>query len=393
MKRPMGSREKAGQHIEPCPLAQIHPARGGLREGQALLASHHGGLSHGAGPDAALGAAQPGARPARGRPEAARGRGPRPRFHLRDAGAHQVPMWAGGGRLAAGWPRVGKATVPGSSRQGAQPPEPAPAERGRRPVRWLPFAIGLGVVAVGAVAFAFGQPTGPTVPAALKVHVLRSYPHDRGAFTQGLVWNQGHLYESTGLHGQSSLREVDLHTGHVLRKTDLDPSLFGEGLALVGHRLWQLTWQSHRAFVWDVGSFTRRGEHRYDTEGWGLCYDGRHLVMSDGSEMLTIRDPHDFHVLRDVRVMDGGLPVRQLNELECVDGEVYANVWQTDRIVRIDPSSGAVTANIDAAGLLTTSEKAGADVLNGIAYLPERHHFLITGKKWPKMFEVVFVPR
>jgi glutaminyl-peptide cyclotransferase len=233
----------------------------------------------------------------------------------------------------------------------------------------------------------------PGAPQRLTVKILSVRPHDPGAFTQGLVLDKGALFESTGLNGRSSLREVDPRTGEVKRKVDLPEEYFAEGLALAGTRLIQLTWQNQKAFVYDRGDFKPAGERRYDGQGWGLCWDGRRLVMTDGSDRLTFRDPETFAVRGEVHVTLAGQPVQNLNELECVDGEVYANVWETDSILRIDPASGRVTAVIDAANLLTPAERGKTDVLNGIAWDPARKTFLITGKLWPKMFEVAFVPR
>jgi len=230
-------------------------------------------------------------------------------------------------------------------------------------------------------------------PERLTARVIRSFPHAEDAFTQGLLWHDGHLYESTGLHGHSSLREVDLETGEVLRRRDLERAIFAEGLALVGDRLIQITWQEERALTYRLSDFEPIREFAYEGEGWGLCFDGTHLVMSDGSDRLVFRDPDTFAVERTIRVRDRGRPVDQLNELECVDGVIWANIWQVDRIVRIDPASGRVTGTVDVRGLLTEDEQLDADVLNGIAWIPERGHFVITGKLWPRLFEVDFVPR
>jgi glutamine cyclotransferase len=224
----------------------------------------------------------------------------------------------------------------------------------------------------------------------LRVRVVERHPHQRDAFTQGLVWDDGALYESTGVVGHSSLRLVELETGEVLRRREDDASVFAEGLAVVGDLLYQITWRDRRALVFRRGDFSPVREHSYEGEGWGLCHDGTSLVMSDGSDRLAFRDPATFDVRRTVRVTLEGKPVAQLNELECVAGAVWANVWQTDGIVRIDPRDGRVTAVVDASGLLTAEERAGADVLNGIAWMPEKGHFLITGKYWPWLFEVVF---
>ncbi len=227
----------------------------------------------------------------------------------------------------------------------------------------------------------------------LRPEVISVRPHDRGAFTQGLVLHDGRFYESTGLNGQSTLREVDPLTGEVLRVTALADEYFGEGLALVADRLIQITWQNREAFVYDLATFERVGTFTYEGEGWGLCYDGTDLYMSDGSEYLFVRDPQTFALRRQFRVALDGQAVNNLNELECVGESVFANVWQTDYIVRIDKASGAITAVIDASDLLTQEDRAGGvDVLNGIAYNPEDETFFITGKLWPKLFEVRFVP-
>jgi glutaminyl-peptide cyclotransferase len=226
----------------------------------------------------------------------------------------------------------------------------------------------------------------------LKVKVLAVHPHDPHSYTQGLLWHDGKLYESAGMYGQSSLREVNPVTGEVLRFVQMEPKYFAEGLALVGNHLIQLTWKESTAFVYGLAKLDPQGQLRYTGEGWGLCYDGRRLIMSDGSDRLTFRDAATFTPQGGVNVSEEGQPVLDLNELECVDGAVYANVWQTDKILRIDPASGRVTADIDASGLLTAEESAKAEVLNGIAWRPDTKTFYITGKNWPKMFEVVFGP-
>lgn len=234
----------------------------------------------------------------------------------------------------------------------------------------------------------------PSGPQRLRVKVIATRPHDTSAYTQGLVWHEGQLYESAGLYGQSSLRQVDPATGEVRRRVDLPQQFFAEGLARVGDRLIQITWNEGTALVYRLSDFQKTGELRYAGEGWGLCYDGARLVMSDGSDRLVFRDPETFAPVGEVRVRMGGAPVSQLNELECADGAVYANVYQTEDIVRIDPATGEVTAVIDASGLLTAADyQSGAEVLNGIAWMPETKRFLITGKRWPLMFEVELVPR
>ncbi len=229
---------------------------------------------------------------------------------------------------------------------------------------------------------------------SLRAHVLATHPHDATSYTQGLVWHAGKLYESTGQYGRSQLRETDPATGAVLRRLALPGNVFGEGLALVGDRLFQLSWREGVAFSWQLESFARLAEFRYAGEGWGLCYDGRRLIRSDGSDVLTFHDPTTFAETGRLSVLRSGQPVFALNELECVGTEVFANVYQTDEIVRIEAETGAVTASIDASGLLTLEERrAGAEVLNGIAWNPEAKRLLITGKLWPKLFEVDFEKR
>lgn len=235
----------------------------------------------------------------------------------------------------------------------------------------------------------------PQVPTLLP-EVINVYPHDDSAFTQGLLWDNGFLYESTGLRGQSTLRRVELETGHPLETVALADELFAEGLERVGDTLIQLTWQAGLALVYDFESFERLDTWSYEGEGWGLCYDGRYLFMSDGSSYLSIRDPGSFELIFRGAVTYNGqiLPAQLLNELECVDDYVYANAWNTDFIFRIDKFTGEIVAVIDASSLLTDAEKAALDrgsVLNGIAYNPESRTFYLTGKRWPKLFEVVFV--
>jgi glutamine cyclotransferase len=227
----------------------------------------------------------------------------------------------------------------------------------------------------------------------LRLRVVRKYPHAKDAFTQGLIWHEGAMYESTGQYGQSSIRKVRLEDGKVLAHRKLESRFFGEGLERVGDHLIQLTWRAGLAFVLDLTTLEEHKTLRYAGEGWGLCYDGTVLVMSDGSSMLEFRDPESMALLGEVSVLKNGHPVQKLNELECVGSEIYANVWQRNEILRIDRKSGRVTATIDASGLLSRSEALRADVLNGIAYKPESKTFLLTGKRWPHVFEVELVPR
>ena len=296
-----------------------------------------------------------------------------------------------------------------AQRRHAEAVKPA-GQRSTR-VLWGGMLVG-GLIAVGiALAPGFRKPSEETVapvditpseisrPVAapeieeLRVQVIRRYPHATDAFTQGLLWHEGVMYESTGQYGQSSLRKVRLEDGKVLTQRNLGPKLFGEGLDRVGERLIQLTWRSGLAFVSDLTTLEEQETLSYHGEGWGLCYDGTALVMSDGSSMLEFRDPESLALLGEMSVLKDGRPIRQLNELECVGSEIYANIWQRDEILRIDRQSGRVTATIDASGLLSRAEARRADVLNGIAYKPESKTFLLTGKLWPHVFEVEFVPR
>ena len=226
---------------------------------------------------------------------------------------------------------------------------------------------------------------------SLRVEVLRELSHERDAYTQGLIWWNDQLFESTGRNGESTLRRLDPQTGRVEQRIDIPAQYFGEGLALVDQRLIMLTWRAQRAFVYERDSFELQNSYRYQGEGWGLCYDGVRLIMSDGSDRLTFRDPITFDPIGEQRVSLRGQPLWRLNELECVGGAVYANVWEEDFLVRIDPGTGQVTEYIDASGLLRGNDLIGAEVLNGIAYDPNAKTFYITGKWWPKMFEVRFV--
>ena len=223
-----------------------------------------------------------------------------------------------------------------------------------------------------------------------EVQVHRVLPHDPQAFTQGLLWWNGKLYESLGERGKSELRRIDPATGEVEQRAPIPVFFFGEGLALAGERLVMLTWQAQRAFLFHRDSFAKLGTFTYQGEGWGLCHDGARFVMSDGSSKLTFRNSASFAFAGTVEVTLDGVPLAHLNELECVAGAVYANVWQRDFIVRIDPTSGRVTQRIDASGLLDAAAAPAAGVLNGIAYNPESQRFYITGKRWPQLFEVTF---
>ncbi len=223
----------------------------------------------------------------------------------------------------------------------------------------------------------------------LDYQVVGSYPHDPYAFLQGLLWYDGCFYESTGLTGQSTLRRIEFPSGKILKSVSLPPDLFGEGLALVDRRLVQLTWKSKRGFVYDRDSLALLREFRYETEGWGVTCDGTNLVMSDGSSHLIYLDPDSFAPVRKLSVTINGRPIDNLNELEFIEGEIWANVWQTDLILRIDPGSGRVTSFLDLKGILPPSLRTGSeDVLNGIAYDPRQRRIFVSGKLWPRIFEI-----
>ena len=227
-------------------------------------------------------------------------------------------------------------------------------------------------------------------PERLFARVLEEFPHDPQAFTQGLLWHDGELVEGTGQYGDSVLRRVDPFSGVVLLETPIDPGFFGEGVARAGDRLIQLTWQAGVALVWDARTLAPLDQFTYRGEGWGLTFDGQRLIMSDGSARLTFRDPATFAEIGGVDVTLNGRPLAKLNELEAVDGAVWANVWTEDRIVRIDPASGRVTGIAELGFLLSAAERRRTDVLNGIAWDPSSETFWITGKMWPKIFQVVF---
>jgi glutamine cyclotransferase len=222
--------------------------------------------------------------------------------------------------------------------------------------------------------------------------VVHVFPHDPQAFTQGLVYLDGLLYEGTGLNGQSTIRQVRLENGEVLRLQKLDAQYFGEGIAIFGGTLFELTWQSGIGFLYDRSSFERKGTFTYRGEGWGLTHDGRRLIMSDGTADLRFIDPATQKELSRIQVRDSGRPVEHLNELEYVKGEILANVWQTDRIARISPKTGVVTGWIDLKGLLSPAEQTRDAVLNGIAYDAAGDRLFVTGKLWPKLFEIRIAP-
>ena len=219
------------------------------------------------------------------------------------------------------------------------------------------------------------------------------YPHDTGAFTEGLFYFHGDLFESTGLQGQSNIRRVRLADGAVLQSVAIEPNLFGEGIVNWGGEIISLTWRDQVGFRWDLKTLTRKKVFRYAGEGWALTQDGRHLIMSDGSPVLTFRDPVTFKIVRRLQVTADGRPVGNLNELEWVKGEILANIWETHLIARIDPASGKVKAWIDLSGLPETSSAGNSDaVLNGIAYDREHDRLFVTGKDWPHLYEIQLRP-
>ncbi|MEJ6005160.1 glutaminyl-peptide cyclotransferase [Paucibacter sp. AS339] len=225
--------------------------------------------------------------------------------------------------------------------------------------------------------------------------VVNSYPHDPDAFTQGLLFRDGVLYESTGLNGRSSIRKVALESGKVLQKTDIPQQYFGEGMTVWKDELFSLTWQSQIGFVWDLKTLKLKRQFNYSGEGWGLTHDEQHLILSDGTATLRFFDPATMKEVKRLQVTALGRPVEQLNELEWVEGQIYANVWQSELIVRIDPATGQVHSVIDLSGLLKRegAARGGEDVLNGIAYDAAKKRLFVTGKLWPKLFEIRLVPR
>jgi glutaminyl-peptide cyclotransferase len=245
------------------------------------------------------------------------------------------------------------------------------------------------VAVVGFLSLLSAAP-GSTTP-VYGYKIVHTYPHDRTAFTQGLEYHDGFLYEGTGLNGRSGIRKVELETGKVLQQTPLDARYFGEGITLLDQRLIELTWQAQRGFVHDRASFRLLRDFEYPGEGWGLTNDGRQIYMSDGSAQIRVWNPATLSETRRILVRDGQKPIDMLNELEYVHGEIYANVWQTDKIARIAPLDGHVSGWIDLSGLLTPEEALSADVLNGIAWDAVKDRLFVTGKLWPRLFEIQLV--
>ena len=241
-----------------------------------------------------------------------------------------------------------------------------------------------------------GSSENPAEPLALGpvpiygYEVVNAWPHDEEAFTQGLVFHDGKFLESTGQYGRSTLRRVEPKTGKVVQQVEVPGQYFAEGLTLFGGKIYQLTWQDRKGFIYDPETFRLTGEFRYDGEGWGLTHDGESLILSDGTSQIRFLDPQTFRVRRTINVTDGGRPVRELNELEYVRGEIWANVWHHERIARVDPRTGRVVGWIDLAGIIPRAELHDPEegVLNGIAYDAAGDRIFVTGKLWPKIFEI-----
>ncbi|HDP76369.1 MAG TPA: glutaminyl-peptide cyclotransferase [Bacteroidales bacterium] len=260
-----------------------------------------------------------------------------------------------------------------------------------------------GTIQLNATAWKNGQRQTASITIRIKSNIkpieytyriVRSYPHDPEAYTQGLFYHNGYLYEGTGQHGASSLRKVELETGKILQSVNLSREYFGEGIAILNDKIYQLTWTNGTGFVYDAATFKPINTFSYTTQGWGLTTNGNEFVMSDGSNTLYFMEPNGFSELRRIEVFDNDGPVKMLNELEYIDGKIFANVYLTDRIIIINPETGAVEGNIDMQGLLKSNERTGKeDVLNGIAYDPVGKRIFVTGKLWGKLFQVEFIKK
>ena len=239
-------------------------------------------------------------------------------------------------------------------------------------------------------------PVNPITPDTTPLYtykIINTYPHDRNAYTQGLVFENGVLYEGTGLRGYSTLRKVDLKKGEILQIHELPYQYFGEGITIYEDRIIQLTWQSNVGFVYAKDSFDLLQEFTYSTEGWGITYDGKHLIMSDGTSTLHFLNPSTFEYIGQIEVHDIDTPITRLNELEYIQGEIYANVWQTNRIARIAPDTGRVVGWIELEGLLSPEYSSEpVNILNGIAYDVMNERLFVTGKLWPSLFEIELIP-
>ena len=254
-----------------------------------------------------------------------------------------------------------------------------------RRLKWL--AAGIAAAVAIAVA-AWAQLDARRAPEGAAFEVVAAYPHDPAAFTQGLAIEAGQLYEGTGQYGASTVRRVDLASGRPEKQRALGPRYFGEGIAILDGLLYQLTWQNGAVVVYDLETFEVERTMQYDGEGWGLTHDGRQLIMSDGSATIRFRDPQTFSVTREIEVRHDGVPVSRLNELEYVEGEIWANIWYDDRIARISPADGKVLGFIDLGSLYPQSARGSEAVLNGIAYDPAAKRLFVTGKNWPQLYEI-----
>ncbi|ULU25646.1 glutaminyl-peptide cyclotransferase [Dyella terrae] len=254
-------------------------------------------------------------------------------------------------------------------------------------IRWRFLAAAFCALAATAAAHAAAPVYG--------YRVVKVYPHDTSAYTEGLFYKDGYLYESTGEAGDSTVRKVELESGKVVQRHDLPSQYFGEGIVDWGSQIVQLTWKDQLGFVYDMASFKQQRTFYYAGEGWALTRNNKQIYMSNGTSQLQVLDPNTLAVVNTINVTDDGRPVVNLNELEWVKGEIYANVWLTNRIARIDPTTGHVTGWIDLTGLfdVSTLPDPGNDVLNGIAYDAKRDRLFVTGKRWPKLFEITLVPR
>ena len=262
------------------------------------------------------------------------------------------------------------------------------------PIILLSCLILSGCAGCGATRKTLSATEADAVVSIYTYRIVKSYPHDVHAYTQGLYWFDGSFYEGTGLYGTSSLRRVELETGRVVQQISLPDAFFGEGIAQVGDRIYQLTWQNGRAFVYGLRNFEKQAEFHYKGEGWGLTTDGERLYMSDGSALIRVVDPATFRPERQFTVTLEGRPLTHLNELEWIEDEIWANVYMTDQIVRIDPLNGVVTGRIDLTGLLPATERTpDTDVLNGIAWDSAARRIFVTGKNWPKLFEIELIKR
>lgn len=258
------------------------------------------------------------------------------------------------------------------------------------------FFLLLGVLTISCACRGTARKTAaptPPVPVRYTYEVINTYPHNTGSYTQGLYWHDGYLWEGTGQYGHSSVNQVELETGRIVKSTPLDNDVFGEGIALLNGKIFQLTWMNGIAFVYDPDNLSQTGHFRYSGEGWGLTTDGKVLFMSDGTSQISMVDPTDFKKIKKINVKRDGRSVRGLNELEWIDGKIWANIYMTDEIVIIDPQTGNIEGVIDLSGILPASDRTPTtDVLNGIAYDPATGRIFVTGKYWNKLFEIKIKP-